>query len=105
MRVTFMTGTLVALILLSPSLVTALPSVTQQPPSHNYTFNELRPQRGSNGSFRQPYFRFKVFFRKNTGITEEFFHRHWKTIHADLTISGKNAGLRLLRYTQVSGAL
>ncbi|KAF3035628.1 hypothetical protein E8E11_005607 [Didymella keratinophila] len=68
--------------------------------AHNYTFKELEPHCGSQGSFRQPYFRFNVFFRKNANITEEQFHRHWKTVHADLTISEPDAGLRLLRYTQ-----
>ena len=94
-----------ALALLSCKLGAALPSETHQSPSHNYTFDELRPQRGLQGSFRQPYFRFNIFFRRNAGITEELFHRHWKTVHADLTISDGDAGLRLLRYTQVSLSL
>ena len=73
--------------------------------AHNYTFKELEPQCDSLGSFRQPYFRFNIFFRKNANITDEQFHRLWQTVHADLTISEPDAGTRLLRYTQVSCSL
>ncbi|KAF2132409.1 hypothetical protein P153DRAFT_275417, partial [Dothidotthia symphoricarpi CBS 119687] len=68
---------------------------------YNYNFREFRPQSGRNGSFRQPYFRFLILFRQNAGITEEFFHRHWKTVHADLTLSQADVGLRLQRYIQL----
>ncbi|KZM19923.1 hypothetical protein ST47_g9051 [Ascochyta rabiei] len=96
MQLMFKTISLVALVFWFCGFVAALPPTS----SYNYTFDELRPQPGSQGSFRQPYFRFKIFFRKNTSITEKFLHSHWKTVHADLTISDPDAGVRLLRYTQ-----
>jgi len=102
MRVLTSTIGLVALFSSSCCHVAALPPAPVQPPSYNYTFKELRSQQNSKGSFQQPYFRFNIFFRKSAVITEEFFHSHWKTVHADLTISEKDGGLRLLRYTQVS---
>ena len=102
MRLVPITKGLLALAPLFCDLASSLPSTTYPSTSYNYTFDELRPQRDGQGSFEQSYFRFNVFFRKNAGITEDFFHRHWKTVHADLTISDKDAGLRLLRYTQVS---
>ena len=101
MRLLSMVANLMALLFSSGNFVTALPSTVPRLPSHNYNFRELRPQQGMKGSFQQPYFRFNIFLRKNAGITEEEFHRHWKTVHADLTISDKDAGSRLLRYTQV----
>ncbi|CAO2657218.1 Nn.00g033440.m01.CDS01 [Neocucurbitaria sp. VM-36] len=67
---------------------------------YNYTFCELRPRDDPNGSFRQPYFSFKILFSRKDGITEEFFHRHWKTVHADLTLSQVDFALRVQRYTQ-----
>lgn len=94
------TASFIALVVSLCSRTTTL--APAHSPSHNYTFEELQPQSNREGSFQQSYFRFNIFFRKNTGITEEFFHGHWKTVHADLTVSNKDAGLRLLRYTQVS---
>ncbi|KAF1841557.1 uncharacterized protein K460DRAFT_291381, partial [Cucurbitaria berberidis CBS 394.84] len=31
---------------------------------------------------------------QKAGITEEFFHRHWKTVHADLTLDQLDFALR-----------
>lgn len=101
MRLLSQRTSLLALLLLATHLITALPSNQNQQSPYKYTFKELRPQHGSQGSFRQPYFRFNIFLRKNSGVTEEYFHRHWKTVHADMTMSEPDAGLRLLRYTQV----
>jgi hypothetical protein len=51
---------------------------------HNYNFPELSLGTGSN---QQPYFRALIFFYKKPGLTDDFFHEHWKSVHADLTIS------------------
>ncbi|KAJ4374296.1 hypothetical protein N0V83_003037 [Neocucurbitaria cava] len=67
---------------------------------HEYKFNEFQPSSDLNGSFRQPYFSFKILFCSKDGITEEFFHRHWKTVHADLTLSQVDFAVRIQRYTQ-----
>lgn len=82
----------------------ATPLSTSNPPllSHVYTFKELQSKHSKHSS-HQPYFRFNIFLRKNPHITEAAFHQHWKSVHADLTISQPDAGLRLLRYTQVLG--
>lgn len=92
---------ILALLIFTFQLAIAYPSSQNQQSPYKYTFKELKPQQGTRGSFRQPYFRFNIFLRKNNGITEEHFHRHWKTVHADLTISEPDAGVHLLRYTQV----
>lgn len=68
---------------------------------HDYTFDELKPAADGNGSNRQPYFRFVLLFMKNPDITEEWFHQHWKSVHADLTVTAKNFGAEILRYIQV----
>ena len=65
---------------------------------HKYNFSELELGGGSN---QQPYFRAMVFFHKKPGLTDEFFHEHWKSVHADLTMSVKDAGVTLVRYVQV----
>ena len=66
--------------------------------THTFNFNELEVGSGSN---QQPYFRALVFFYKKPGLTDEFFHEHWKSVHADLTLSTKDAGVNLVRYVQV----
>lgn len=66
---------------------------------HPYNFPELRIGTGSN---EQPYFRAMVFFNKKPGLTDEFFHEHWKSVHADLTMQVENAGITLARYVQVN---
>ncbi|KAF1946625.1 hypothetical protein EJ02DRAFT_493745 [Clathrospora elynae] len=65
--------------------------------THPYHFSELELGSGSN---QQPYFRALVFFNKKPGLTDEFFHEHWKSVHADLTMQVEGAGLDLVRYVQ-----
>ena len=65
---------------------------------HKYNFSELELGTGSN---EQGYFRAMIFFHKKPGLTDEFFHEHWKSVHADLTLSTKDAGVNLVRYVQV----
>ncbi|KAH7130340.1 hypothetical protein B0J11DRAFT_602675 [Dendryphion nanum] len=64
---------------------------------HNYKFDELVLGTGSN---QQPYFRALIFFNKKPEHSEEFFHDHWKSVHADLTLSVQNTGIKLSRYVQ-----
>lgn len=67
--------------------------------NHTFTFSGLEVGTGSN---QQPYFRALVFFYKKPGLTDEFFHEHWKSVHAYLRLSTKDAGVNLVRYVQVS---
>ncbi|KAF2196416.1 hypothetical protein GQ43DRAFT_476344 [Delitschia confertaspora ATCC 74209] len=66
--------------------------------THSYRFDEVKLGCGSN---EQPYFRALVFFYKKPGLTDEFFHEHWKSVHADLTLQTKDLGVNLGRYTQL----
>lgn len=66
---------------------------------HQHTFPELALG-GPKGSNQQPYFRAMVFFNKKPGLTDEFFHDHWKSVHADLTMQVEGAGINLVRYVQ-----
>lgn len=65
--------------------------------THQYRFDELSLGTGSN---EQPYFRALVVFNKQPGLTDEFFHSHWKSVHADLTMQVQDAGVNLVRYVQ-----
>jgi hypothetical protein len=42
-----------------------------------------------------------LFFNKKPGLTDEFFHAHWKSVHADLVMQVDEAGVDLVRYVQV----
>lgn len=64
---------------------------------HPYHFTELSLGGGSN---QQRYFRAMLFFNKKPGLTDEFFHDHWKSVHADLTMQVQDAGVDLVRYVQ-----
>lgn len=97
----FSFATTLVSVLIAASLTNALPLAKPSTDSHTYTFRELQPKHADQSRFQQPYFRFNIFLRKNPSITEDVFHRHWKSVHADLTMSQKDAGLRLIRYTQV----
>ncbi|KAF2107229.1 Malate/L-lactate dehydrogenase [Lophiotrema nucula] len=65
--------------------------------SHDFRFQELAVGKGSN---EQPYFRALIFFNKKPEHTDEFFHEHWKSVHADLTMQVEDLGLNLVRYIQ-----
>lgn len=66
--------------------------------THSYHYPELALGTGSN---QQPYFRALVFFNKKPELTDDFFHEHWKSVHADLTMQVQDAGVNLVRYVQV----
>jgi hypothetical protein len=69
---------------------------------HQHTFPELALSSSGDGSNQQMYFRAMVFFNKKPGLTDEFFHEHWKSVHADLTMQVTGAGVDLVRYSQVN---
>jgi hypothetical protein len=71
---------------------------------HAHTFPELSIAPHSDGSNQQPYFRAMIFFNKKPGLSDEFFHEHWKSVHADLTMQVGGMGRRkggVVRYVQV----
>lgn len=70
--------------------------------NYKYIFQELQPQTNGRGSNEQPYYHIMLLFKKRPDVTEEYFHMHWKTVHADLTVAGKNIGIMVSRYVQVS---
>ncbi|KAI8939337.1 hypothetical protein NX059_003128 [Plenodomus lindquistii] len=79
----------------TPATATATPCPNHH--THTYHFTELALGSGSN---QQPYFRALVFFNKKPELSDEFFHEHWKSVHADLTMQVKNSGVLLGRYVQ-----
>jgi hypothetical protein len=66
---------------------------------HAHTFPELALGTASSSN-QQPYFRAMNFFNKKPGLTDEFFHDHWKSVHADLTMQVPGAGVGFVRYVQ-----
>jgi hypothetical protein len=71
---------------------------------HAHTFPELSISPTSTGSNQQSYFRAMIFFNKKPGLSDEFFHEHWKSVHADLTMQVGEMGRRwggVVRYVQV----
>ena len=50
----------------------------------------------------QPYIRLSFYFRKLPEVSDEQFHRHWETVHADLTVASKAfKDCHIGRYVQV----
>lgn len=70
--------------------------------THKFKFQELEVGKGSN---QQPYFKALLFFYKKPGLSHDFFHEHWKSVHADLTMRAGKAGANIVRYVQVDCAL
>ncbi|KAF2095597.1 hypothetical protein NA57DRAFT_79315 [Rhizodiscina lignyota] len=49
----------------------------------------------------QPYVKLTFFFKKLPNVSYEQFHRHWETVHADLTLASKEFNVvKIQRYTQ-----
>ncbi|KAL6242215.1 hypothetical protein RBB50_010763 [Rhinocladiella similis] len=65
------------------------------------TFDRLASLQTAN---RQPYFKITFFLTKKAGLSDEEFHRHWETLHADLTVATKGfrdiLGLRYVQFHQ-----
>jgi hypothetical protein len=71
---------------------------------HQHVFPELSISHTGMGSNQQPYFRAMIFFNKKPGVSDEFFHEHWKSVHADLTMQVDKMGRKnggVVRYVQV----
>jgi hypothetical protein len=71
---------------------------------HQHVFPELGISPTGTGSNQQLYFRAMIFFHKKPGVSDEFFHEHWKSIHADLTMQVDEMGKKkggVVRYVQV----
>ncbi|KAK0938560.1 hypothetical protein LTR48_005138 [Friedmanniomyces endolithicus] len=49
----------------------------------------------------QPCVKLSFFFNKKPEVSDEQFHRHWETVHADLTIAAKDfKACKIQRYVQ-----
>ncbi|KAF7187780.1 hypothetical protein HII31_10882 [Pseudocercospora fuligena] len=50
----------------------------------------------------QPYIKLSFYFNKLPHVSDEQFHRHWETVHADLTIAAKDFKVfGVKRYAQI----
>lgn len=50
----------------------------------------------------QPCIKLSFWFNKLPHVSDEQFHRHWETVHADLTIAAKEFNVcKIQRYVQV----
>lgn len=68
-----------------------------------FTFSQLSSEATTN---RQPYFKITFFLTRLPGLSDGDFHRHWQTVHADLTVAAKGfRDVEILRYVQVSPSL
>lgn len=65
---------------------------------HQFAFNQLSYDAKPN---HQPYIKMLFFFNKLPHVSYEQFHRHWETVHADLTVATKEfATCHIQRYNQ-----
>ena len=63
--------------------------------------SELEAREGSTRSInRQPYLKILFFFKKLPSVSDEYFHTHWSTFHADLSMSAKPFLISSKRYVQ-----
>jgi len=66
---------------------------------HRFNFPQLSYDSTPN---YQPCVKLSFFFSKLPEISYEQFHRHWETVHADLTVATKSfADNKIQRYVQV----
>ena len=50
----------------------------------------------------QPCIKLSFWFNKLPHVSDEQFHRHWETVHADLTVAAKDFNVcKIQRYVQV----
>lgn len=50
----------------------------------------------------QPCIKLAFWFNKLPHVSDEQFHRHWETVHADLTVAAKDFNVcKIQRYVQV----
>jgi hypothetical protein len=68
----------------------------------NHSFSQQRLSYNGEPNV-QPYIKISFFFSKLPEVSDEHFHRHWETVHADLTVSSAAfKANKVLRYVQVS---
>jgi hypothetical protein len=67
----------------------------------DHTFNHQPLSYDAEANY-QPYIRLSFFFSKLPDVSYEQFHRHWETVHADLTVASKAfKKVHIRRYNQV----
>jgi hypothetical protein len=65
------------------------------------TSSDIQAREGSTRIInRQPYLKILFFFKKLPTVTDEYFHTHWSTFHADLSTSAKPFLSASKRYVQ-----
>lgn len=66
---------------------------------HTFAYDQLSYDAKPN---EQPYLKLSFFFSKSDDVSYEHFHRHWQSIHSDLTIGTKAFKTnKILRYVQL----
>jgi hypothetical protein len=66
---------------------------------HKFAYQQLSYEGTAN---YQPYIKLTFHFSKLPHVSYEHFHRHWETIHADLTVGTKDFAINgVQRYVQV----
>lgn len=66
---------------------------------HTFAYDALSYDAKPN---EQPYIKLSFFFSKSDEVSYEHFHRHWQSIHSDLTIGTKAfKSNQIQRYVQV----
>jgi hypothetical protein len=66
---------------------------------HTFAYDQLSYDAKPN---EQPYIKLSFFFSKLPDVSYEHFHRHWQSIHSDLTIGTKAfKSNKIQRYVQV----
>ena len=65
---------------------------------HEFTYPEL--DYDSKANF-EPCIKVSIFFKKLDSITFDTFFEHWRTAHADLTVTTQAFRDNIVRYTQV----
>lgn len=66
---------------------------------HEFKHSQLSYEATPN---TQPCIKLSFWFNKLPNVSDEQFHRHWETVHADLTVAAKDFGLcKIQRYVQV----
>ncbi|KAK5729367.1 hypothetical protein LTR17_011997 [Elasticomyces elasticus] len=47
------------------------------------------------------YLKISLFLKKQPNVTDEFFHKHWKTQHVDVALRNKTFASKARKYNQV----
>ncbi|KAF2275914.1 uncharacterized protein EI97DRAFT_458912 [Westerdykella ornata] len=70
--------------------------------NRTYAFKELAPPNpASEQCFnKQAHVRVIILFKRRPDISEDYFHLHWSTVHAELTVAARDFGIHISRYNQ-----